>query len=683
VTEGRETVPGDPGAGRPIEQLWAAGLALLVVAAGLLVVPLGGEARESFLWVSVGAALPAAAVAARELERSHRLPVGLAQRALGLVAVAAAALLALAGRDPAVLVLGVVQAGFVGMLARGAAGAPRAVLLGALVGWAVALPTMWWRPGPDAWLSQNLALTLLGLYLVVGKLCRSELRSRPPARWVPVAGALVALALLGYASLRTDLVSSFDAQHHWSFYVGPALLIRQGGVPLWDAPSQYGLLSELAVAWTPAGSAWQSLYLVNAALNLAYAYALFLLLRARAGDALDQVTSLLLAFLLVFGRIDAWPSAFAGPQVYPSSSGMRFAWSLVLLLVVVRAGWRAEAGRRVRRHLLAGCALWLVGCLWSFESAVYCSCTWLPAFALLAWPRHRRLLWLPPLAAAAAAALVLSLLGLRLGHPPDPRGFFEYAAAYQAGFGSEPIQAAGPVWVLVLAFAMIVAAAAGGRRVEAAALVAAGGLLWSTSSNFVSRSLPQNVENLAPIVAAGLLLPVRALSRASSTLPRQAAGAVLAAFLLGPLNFEPALREYTLTPPAPAGIEALRPHVAPALQALIDRAGIRAAEPVVYVGNEPFSALMPVWHDATGQTVAESPLWLPLAPPAQLSLLPRDRRLAYLDRFSRSWPDGGWLVEAERPDADVSWLHAWLPSHYRPARTVSAGGWRITRYRRR
>jgi hypothetical protein len=80
--------------------------------------------------------------------------------------------------------------------------------------------------------------------------------------------------------------------------------------------------------------------------------------------------------------------------------------------------------------------------------------------------------------------------------------------------------------------------------------------------------------------------------------------------------------------------------------------------------------------------VATSPLWLPLAPAAQLSLLSADRRVVYLDRFSRSWPDGGWLVEAQRPDIDISWLHAWLPSHYHATETVSAGGWRITRYRR-
>jgi hypothetical protein len=405
---------------------------------------------------------------------------------------------------------------------------------------------------------------------------------------------------------------------------------------------------------------------------------------------LDQVTSLMLAFFLVFGRIEysadrgigynRWSSVFAGAQIYPSTGGLRFAWALLLLLVVVRATWRLDAGTAVSGHLLAGSAIWLVGCLWSFESAFYCCCTWLPAFAILAWRSRRWLLAVPPLLAAAAAAVVLGALTLRLGHPPDPRGYYEYALTYAGGFGSEPIPPAGPVWLLLLTFATILAAVATSRGAGAAGLIAAAGLVWSTGSYFVSRGYPAVVEYLSPMVVSGLLLSVRIPRRAASMLPRQVAAAVLAVFMLGPLSFEPALSRYVRTPPAPTRIDALRPHVASSLQELIDRSDMRAGEPVAYVGDEPASILMPVWRDPGGRQVTESPLWLPLAPAGQLGLLPADRRLVYLDRFSRSWPDGGWLVEADRPSDEVSWLHAWLPRHYQVTETVSGGGWRLTRY---
>src|SRR6266536_1985069 len=237
----------------------------------------------------------------RELE-----PLWAAGLALGAAALVAAALLAGALHDPAVLVLGSVQAGLVLLVVRGRSAAAWPVLLGAVAGWAVALPLIWWWRSAGGWLTRNVfdvAVTGIGLYLVVAKLCRSELPTAPPPRWVRPAGSLAALAVLGYASLHTSTLFEPISAHHWRFYVGPAQLIRQGAVPLWDVPAQYGFLSELAIAWLPAGSTWTSAFALDATLDLTYAYALFLLLRAPVADLLDQVTSLLLAFVLVFGRI--------------------------------------------------------------------------------------------------------------------------------------------------------------------------------------------------------------------------------------------------------------------------------------------------------------------------------------------------------------------------------------------
>jgi hypothetical protein len=219
--------------------------------------------------------------------------------------------------------------------------------------------------------------------------------------------------------------------------------------------------------------------------------------------------------------------------------------------------------------------------------------------------------------------------------------------------------------------------------VTRAGLVAAVGLVWSTASYFVGRSHAAQVIVLAPMFAAGLLVALRTPALASTVVPRQVIAAVLAALLVGPLGFGLGWYNFAHRVPDPARIDAVRPRVDASLQALIDQAGLRAGEPVAYVGNEPLSALMPVWRDAAGRQVTESPLWLPLAPVSQLALLPSDRRLVYLDRFSRSWPDGGWLVEANDPDVDVSWLHTWLSDRYAVAGTFSGQGWRLTRYEHR
>jgi len=664
---------------RELEPLWAAGLALLAAALGLLVLPLTGEPRETALWLLAGALLlPAAAIGAR-------LPgpaAGAARRGLGAAALVAAGVLAVALRDPAVIALGGLQAALVLLVARRQAGPPWAVVPGAILGWAVAAPLVWWMPLHE-WLTRDLydvAIAMVGVYLVVAKLFRSELRAGAPPRWEPRTGLAAAVLLLGYASLHTDPLFEPTSAYHWSFYVGPALLIRQGAVPLWDVPAQYGLLSELAIAWLP-GSPWAATYALNAALNLVYALALFVLLRAPMGDLLDQVASLLLAFFLVFGRV-AFQASFAAVQVFPSTGGMRFAWSLLLLLTAVQAASRAAAGRPVTRLLVAGSAIWLAGCLWSLESAVYCSLTWLPAMVLLAGPSRRRLLAVPPALAAVSAAALLCWLGVRLGHPPDPRGFFEYAVSYGGGFGSLPIDPAGPVWVVVLAVGLV-AAALGGRRAGAdAGLVAAAGLLWATASYFVSRSHPSQVTNLGPLLVSGLLLATRLPGR-PRVLPRQAAAAVVAAFLVGPLAYELGIRNYVVRTPQPARVDALRPRADPFLQALIDRAGLRPGDPVVFVGSEQVPALPPVWRGPDGREVTESRLWLPLAPAEELGGLPVERRLTYLERFRRSSPGGGWVLEADRPDFDVSWLDGWLSQRYRPVETLTGSGWRLTRYQPR
>src|SRR5947209_20222558 len=98
-----------------MEPLWPVGLAVLVAGAGLLALPLQGKPRDQALWLLVGAALPAGAVWLR---------AAAARRVLGCVAVAAAAVLAGLLRDPALLVLGLLQAGLVLLLLRPRAGPP-------------------------------------------------------------------------------------------------------------------------------------------------------------------------------------------------------------------------------------------------------------------------------------------------------------------------------------------------------------------------------------------------------------------------------------------------------------------------------------------------------------------------------------------------------------------------------
>jgi hypothetical protein len=83
----------------------------------------------------------------------------------------------------------------------------------------------------------------------------------------------------------TDLLP--DAYVHWTFFVGPAEDVRQGGSLLWDVPSWYGFLDILLLASLPTDSCWQSMYLMNSSSLFISAVVVYSVLRAlRRADEL-------------------------------------------------------------------------------------------------------------------------------------------------------------------------------------------------------------------------------------------------------------------------------------------------------------------------------------------------------------------------------------------------------------
>jgi len=127
--------------------------------------------------------------------------------------------------------------------------------------WGVATTLLWWyfpggllRPWPLAVLAVS-ALTVWGALWLPNAIS---------GRLIGWLGTVVALAVLAVASVRTNGLFDVHTAYHWEFYIGPAELVRQGGWLLWDVPAQYGFLSELAIAWIPAASPWESLFVLNA-----------------------------------------------------------------------------------------------------------------------------------------------------------------------------------------------------------------------------------------------------------------------------------------------------------------------------------------------------------------------------------------------------------------------------------
>jgi hypothetical protein len=70
---------------------------------------------------------------------------------------------------------------------------------------------------------------------------------------------IIAIGIFGLFSIRIEpLTLTSTGMHipdvgflHWSVFIGPAEMVRQGGWLLWDVPSQYGFLEYTLIVHFP------------------------------------------------------------------------------------------------------------------------------------------------------------------------------------------------------------------------------------------------------------------------------------------------------------------------------------------------------------------------------------------------------------------------------------------------
>jgi hypothetical protein len=444
-------------------------------------------------------------------------------------------------------------------------------------------------------------------------------------------------------------------------YLGPALLVRQGGWLLWDVPSQYGFLSELVIAALPLREVWRSLWLLNTLCVAGCASAFYLSCCALRAGLSQQVLSLALALTAVNGLI--WGTA---PQLTPSVGPYRFVWVYALLLLLGRESRRAPGTGPSRELRVAGNAVWVVGCLWSIESAVYCSSVWLPAWAVLTCcagdaQRARNWLRLLPLASLAAALLLIQTIYLcGLGHGPDWRALTDFVMPYAAGIHSIVSDPHGAVWCLVFCFAVLLTALIehwqrGATRAVLALHVGLCASVWSTATYFFARSLPGVAQVLGQVYALALVLALRAAPsdggsalRAPSYLPRLALAALATLWLTTAL----ATPETTFGALAhvcdrASGLGGTPVRLATDDEnALLQRAGVRRDQPLAYAGP----ALLGAWRTADGRHLRDDldhPALLPFTSFTLVAPLAPGRRAVYLARFVERRHTSGWLLVDE------------------------------------
>ncbi len=570
--------------------------------------------------------------------------------------------------------------------------------------WAVARLS-WWQPFAGtlaAWPNQFLFLGITALLVwLQSQMERSAAQDRNSRRWPGLVIDTVTLGVLAAVLLRTTYLKG-DAffPHHWSVYTAPADMVREGRVLLGEVPSQYGFLSTLLIAALPTDDRFTALFWLNVTTVWLSGLIVYLALRTWLARWWWQLAAGLISVCAVAFLCGDAPTQ-SGPMIYPSVGAVRFIWVHALLGFLL---WRhrrrgATPDQSSRWVLWCGSTLWLLGVLWSVESAVYVTAAWLPAASLLAMrpaveglaPPARlralfagiaRALGVTGLLLAAAVAIIAAYYHFGLSRAPDWRAYAEYATAFSAGFGMLPIEPQGGVWVLLLLhtalLALMVSLETDRQRSALSLVWAAWGALWAVSTYFISRSHANNIINLSPV----LLLIVGLMGHAMGPADRRSfarpwiwltvpsfVGATLWLVLTNPGALRRQLTGYSVEPHT----SRLLAPTPPQLAELISHCQQVEAGPYSVIGksiNEVIKA----------ETVSNHAHWLPVRSMPLFGPLPRPRRDYYLDAYHHRRISGWLIAPVDRDEPDLAWFFDYVDTRYMVLVSLEHKGWQAWYY---
>lgn len=475
------------------------------------------------------------------------------------------------------------------------------------------------------------------------------------------------IAVLVVFSFRTYPIIEF---YHWGFYIGPIEQLRQGGLLLWDTPSQYGFLSILMPTALP-GSSWLSFWFFQSAIFAVTSILMYWAFRRLGSQWIHGLFSFAITFTTLFFR-PRDQLLILPAQMTPSGGPVRFIWCFALVAFIARYYFGPPESVARRHFALGGTVIWLASILWSAEAAIYCSAIWFSAYAVFliqeasSWREEgirkldlgRRLAsraLVLPAAFAGVIVLVVFIYRLFTGVAPDLRGYIEYALLYsRGGFGALPVDPSGSVWYLLLLF-LTISTIAGMylsidlRDPRLVVLAALWGGAWSVGSYFVGRSAPVNALSLLPFLLYSMAIGLRLLNRDR---PRRwhcvVSVALVPAFVMpivltvGHAGFPAAMAERQLSP---SRITEQIPTMEPSLYGLLAKSGARSTDSFVRIGDGRL--MLPAWPaESAASRVLSARSWLP-KPFEIIGSLSPERRQTYIDRDAMSIPAGGWLIHSK------------------------------------
>lgn len=568
----------------------------------------------------------------------------------------------------------------------------------AVLSWSVSSRLLWWDPF-GKWISGSgytFFIFILSLFLVLINLFHkeaSESNAQIKGGWARLIANAAALLIIGIASLSIHHVFregvALGTFIHWGWFVGPAEVVRQGGWLLWDVPSHYGFLSLLTLAFWPAKSVWQSLYIINSSLLFALASFLFFMLRSLRTGPTNYWFSLTLTLAAVFLLPGTGISPITGPQIWPSQGPFRFGWAYALLAILLWEFCNALKEKPNDKILWVGCLVWVVGTLWSAESAAYCFGLWLPAYALIVWRKATRFyreqgsvaksiriaaLWLalPILLLLLALGIIVGYYQMILGQVPDWRSFFDFASAFGSIIYVDPVDLNGPVWALFLIFCAVSTAALyfirNGWALALSLISGTWAFLWTTSSYPIVSGASVGFTCLSHISCTVIVLILYLLAR--YRVADRWAALIKISFVpflsvLLTMTFGNGEGLLDIAPEVQIGYQAEIDHLLPRMDEasanLLDSANVQIRDPIIYINHDDSYNLLParLVSDPSGERrLLFTRAWLPIKPFSTVMGVPPldDRIKLYISRFTTQTPSSGYLlIRIDLMDA-VAWL---------------------------
>ena len=485
--------------------------------------------------------------------------------------------------------------------------------------------------------------------------------------------------------IKTDRMLNEDIQGHIDFLLGPVVAVRQGAWLLWDQPSGYGFLWVLIVAFLPVKHTVIALTIFLGLLNFSLSVLLYkIFCEYRQQSILNR----LFAFLLVITSFlirsfpnqdleigilngnftDAYSTWYwLSPIDIPQVSALRTVWCCVLLIITSQYFFSNE--EHFKRISIWGCFFWSVGCLWSAESFIFSTATWIPAYSYILFARKKyKWMFLPLLMISIPVIFFSVYYYMKLGHIPEWGNLFEFV--YTSGPDSElspVISRIGAMWIVLFLLISVVSIAANLilYNVESSAIglsFACFGAIWSVTSYYVGYSANSKLHVLIHVYILVIVIILRMIEIKKNKFIKSygvylISKSSLVVFIVFTLVCGLDVDRVGLSRFFDSQIKRsydyfdARSHRAPSPQLLVDLLTQAQVNPTDHIMLANSYGNLPGWYYANSEYITDYQVWLPMTPS-----LSNDRRSTYLERFINRSCVGGWLISPNIADVKAYYL---------------------------